>query len=624
MGVELISILIAILTVRLVLTGVNRRNTSHKKRQTSLMKTAHIIQKGRLPLCLFMACCIGAWATALAQETPQVAAAAEIRSVEVDEPGGQILSFRHLAASTVVQMRGTRIEPTASIKMKVESRRGFVEIDINRGDIKRLPPARRFGEDYLTYVLWAVSVDGKASNLGEITFQSGQPVSINVTTPIQTFWLLVTAEPDFAVNDPSPVVVLYSIGQAGSQSQALHVPGKLLYYTYYTQYSTNPAAVDRVTPNELQQARKAIELASKAGILGLPTPEGEDPLPGELRIRATLGQARGYLQQAESAYQSRGGLRQAIQFARTAANIAENARALAIGAVGGINLRQLERELAKIQHNLAERELALAKLREDSNRRTAQIQKLEEALQQESFARDELRVRAEKAEADLAVLRQEMDSLRQQLLALQDLNVKLGEDREKICNELRTQLASLGQLTQQGGSMVLTLASDILFDFNSFELRPSARESLAKLTVIRMLLFPGARVRYEGHTDRVGDDDYNQWLSEQRALGVYLYFLDEALKQLPAYESQEDVDKQQQIVRKLLAIDYASSLRGTTREELFAQRNGTVVVKGETEPVEDTEAASERNRRVVLLFPPAPMGQVTSLCEGPSTQSQDD
>ena len=150
---------------------------------------------------------------------------------------------------------------------------------------------------------------------------------------------------------------LYSIGQAGSQSQALHVPGKLLYYTYYTQYSTNPAAVDRVTPNELQQARKAIELASKAGILGLPTPEGEDPLPGELRIRATLGQARGYLQQAESAYQSRGGLRQAIQFARTAANIAENARALAIGAVGGINLRQLERELAKIQHNLAEREL---------------------------------------------------------------------------------------------------------------------------------------------------------------------------------------------------------------------------------------------------------------------------
>ena len=372
----------------------------------------------------------------------------------------------------------------------------------------------------------------------------------------------------------------------------------------------------------------AIELASKAGILGVPTPQGEDPLPGELRIRATLEQAAGYLQQAENGHLSRGSLSQAIQFARTAANIAENARALAIGAVGGINLRQLERELAKLQQNLAERELEFANLREDSNRRnsqlTAQIQELEEALLREGLARDELRGRAERAETDLVDLRQEINSSRQQLLALQDLNVRLGEDRETICNELRTQLASLGQLTQQGGNMVLTLASDILFDFNSFELRSSARENLAKLTVIRMLLFPGARVRYEGHTDHVGDDDYNEWLSQQRALGVYLYFLDETLKQPLANEFQENADKQRQIVRELLATDYASSLRGITREERLAQLNGTVIGKGESEPVEDTEASSELNRRVVLLFPPAPMGQVTSLCAGTPAQFQDE
>ena len=172
--------------------------------------------------------------------------------------------------------------------------------------------------------------------------------------------------------------------------------------------------------------------------------------------------------------------------------------------------------------------------------------------------------------------------------------------------------------------MVLTLASDILFDFNSFELRSSARENLAKLTVIRMLLFPGARVRYEGHTDHVGDDDYNEWLSQQRALGVYLYFLDETLKQPLANEFQENADKQRQIVRELLATDYASSLRGITREERLAQLNGTVIGKGESEPVEDTEASSELNRRVVLLFPPAPMGQVTSLCAGTPAQFQDE
>jgi len=164
--------------------------------------------------------------------------------------------------------------------------------------------------------------------------------------------------------------------------------------------------------------------------------------------------------------------------------------------------------------------------------------------------------------------------------------------------------------------MALTLASDILFDFNSSALRPAARESLAKLAVIRTLLFPRARVRYEGHTDGVGDGDYNQWLSEQRALGVYLFFLDEALNQPSSNESQEYADQQRQIVLELLSINHASSRGNNRRETLLAQLNGAVIGKGETELVEDTAGASERNRRVVLLFPTNPMGEVTSLCEG--------
>ncbi|MFQ5739914.1 MAG: OmpA family protein [Acidobacteriota bacterium] len=591
-----------------------------------MMRITHGSRRG-ITLSVFLA--TGAWGPALvckAQENTRVAPAPEIHLIQVDEPEGQILSFRHLSSSTLVQMKGTRIEPTASTKMKIQSRRGFVEIDINRGDIKRLQPARRFGQDYLTYVLWAVSVDGKASNLGEITFRQGRPVSINVTTPLQTFWLMVTAEPDFAVNDPSPVVVLYSINQKATETgnKALHVPGNLRYYTYYTRYSTTPAAVDRVTPNELQQARKAVELASKAGILGLPTPQGEDPLPGELRIRATLEQARGYLQQARETFQSGGDTREAVQFARTASNIAENARALAIGAVGGINLRQLERELAKVRGNLADRERELAELRDESTRRNselaAQIRKLEEDLEQQEGAAAELRTQADRAEADLARLRQESQALREQLQETRTQNAQLREDREKICSELRSQLASLGQLTQQGGNMALTLASDILFDFNSFQLRPTARENLAKLGVIRTLLFPGVAVRYQGHTDRVGDDEYNQWLSEQRALSVDLYFLNEVLEQPLDGDARKSAEEQQQLVKKLLATDFAPSRPGDTRSELLAQLGDTVVGKGETEPVEETDGPSERNRRVVLLFPPAQLGQVTSLCESSSEQ----
>lgn len=91
-----------------------------------------------------------------------------------------------------------------------------MELDINQRGITGLKPAHLFGKDFLTYVLWAVSVDGKAANLGEITFDGPNPVSINVTTPYQTFWLMVTAEPDYAVSAPSPQVVLYSVSQSAT------------------------------------------------------------------------------------------------------------------------------------------------------------------------------------------------------------------------------------------------------------------------------------------------------------------------------------------------------------------------------------------------------------------------
>ena len=96
-------------------------------------------------------------------------------------------------------MRGTRLAPEARVTLKIGSRPGFVELDINRGGISGLKPAQRLGNDFLTYVLWAVSIDGRASNLGEITFEGDHPVPVNVTTPYQTFWLMVTAEPNYAI-----------------------------------------------------------------------------------------------------------------------------------------------------------------------------------------------------------------------------------------------------------------------------------------------------------------------------------------------------------------------------------------------------------------------------------------
>jgi hypothetical protein len=276
----------------------------------------------------------------------------QLRVVEVNQPDGQILSYRHLAGSTEVHMRGTHLAPEARIDLKIGSRPGFVELDINRGGISGLTPAHTLGRDFLTYVLWAVSVDGKASNLGEITFEEGRPVPVNVTTPYQTFWLMVTAEPSYAVVDPSEQVVLYSVKQAtAGGSDALPIKGDLFFFTHYATYERTPGGTAEHMPNQLLQARKAVELASKSGVLASDT-KRTVRLKEDEYIREALTQAATFLARAEAAYKTNPRDQAVVQFARTSAQSAENARALAMGAVGGLLVRQLVSELADVRGEL--------------------------------------------------------------------------------------------------------------------------------------------------------------------------------------------------------------------------------------------------------------------------------
>jgi hypothetical protein len=276
---------------------------------------------------------------------------------------------------------GTSLAREARLKLKIQGasgssslffirkrRPGFVEIDISRGNITRLQSPQQFGKDFLTYVLWAVSGDGKASNLGEIPSGGGQkPISINARTPYQAFWLMVTAEPDFAVVDPSPQVVLYSINEEarkeGTEKTEKKAPPKkanLFFYTHYANYDSAPTAVE-AAPNELLQARKAVELATRSGASRLDNSSGAGETGGGSQTRGILTRAKSFLGQAESAYKKHPKGNNVVQPARTAAQIAENARALALGAVGGNLIRQLEDELARVRAELEETRAELSK-----------------------------------------------------------------------------------------------------------------------------------------------------------------------------------------------------------------------------------------------------------------------
>ena len=284
----------------------------------------------------------------LAEQSPQ------LKVIEVKEPDGQILSYRHLAGSTEVRMRGTHLAPKAQVKLKIGSRPGFVELDINRGGISGLEPAYRLGKDFLTYVLWVVSVDGKASNLGEITFEGERPVPVNLTTPYQTFWLMVTAEPNYAVVDPSAHVVLYSVKQASSdENDALPIKGDLFFFTHYAAYESSPGGAVVDVPNQLLQARKAVELAARSGVLADGGRKNPRLQKEEAYTLEALHQAETFLSRAEAAHKKHPKDQAVVQFARTSAKSAENARALAMGAVGGLLVRQLENELAEARSELA-------------------------------------------------------------------------------------------------------------------------------------------------------------------------------------------------------------------------------------------------------------------------------
>lgn len=276
--------------------------------------------------------------------------------VQIPDPDGQIVSYRHLAGSTEVTMRGTELAPEAHVKLKIGSRPGFVELDINRGGITGLKRAHTLGRDFLTYVLWAVSVDGRASNLGEITFEGDRAVAVNVTTPYQTFWLMITGEPNYAVVDPSPQVVLYSVKQpATAENKAMVISNYLFYFTHYASYRREAAEATGLIPNQLLQARKAVELATKAAELTpvRPVRSGRAGQNEEDYSRAALVEASGFLARAEQAYKANPTNQEVAQLARTAAQGAENARALAMGAVGGLVIRQLQDELDQLRNEIS-------------------------------------------------------------------------------------------------------------------------------------------------------------------------------------------------------------------------------------------------------------------------------
>src|SRR3984893_6127189 len=190
-----------------------------------------------------------------------------ISRVTVVERTTKAINYRHRSGSTPIDFRGTSLMPDAKGEAIVDSKQGRIEINAR---MEHLSPATQFGPEYLTYVLWAVTPEGRPKNLGEVLLNGGSS-KMEVTTDLQTFGLIVTAEPYFAVTQPSDVVVMENIvsNETTGTIEPMDVHYELLqrgqYVLYVRPTELQPLDMDRKVPLELYEARNAVRIARWTG-----------------------------------------------------------------------------------------------------------------------------------------------------------------------------------------------------------------------------------------------------------------------------------------------------------------------------------------------------------------------
>jgi hypothetical protein len=217
-------------------------------------------------LSLYLAIETTGYAQTRSQQNEQKAPPYTLR-VDVVERSTQAINYRHRSGSTTIGFRGTSLQPGARGEAKVETKKGYTEIEVEFDDM--IPP-NRYGREYLTYVMWAVTPQGRAKNLGEVILK-GTKSKLDVTTEFQSFGLIVTAEPYFAVSQPTDRVVLENfvrpdtVGQVETIAARYELLDKNNLAFVKMPADLKPTLIDTSLPLDLQQARHAVRIAQWSG-----------------------------------------------------------------------------------------------------------------------------------------------------------------------------------------------------------------------------------------------------------------------------------------------------------------------------------------------------------------------
>ncbi len=418
----------------------------------------------------------------------------------------QAVNYKHRSGSSKLDFAGTDLMPAANGEAQVNSRRGSIDIEAEFGNLQK---PTTFGNEYLTYVLWAISPEGRAVNLGEVLLGGNHRSKLHVTTDLQAFALIVTAEPYYAVRQPSNAVVLENVVRDDTKgtTEAVNAKYELMERGGYipTGYKFDPVVLNAKLPLEFFEARNALRIAES---------EGAETYAGDSYKHAVqlMNTADGY---ATNKHIDRKPL---IAVAREAVQTAEDARAIAVKKMDDVRLANERQDSADAQ--------AKTQDQADDARR-----------QKEQAESDTARAQAARAQADADAARARNDAADAQAASANALSAAQADarlaaqqaetDKAAMRTKLSEQLNSILQTRDSARGLIVSM-SDVLFDTGQYSLKPGAREKLAKVAGI-LLAYPGLNIAVGGYTDNVGGDTMNQTLSEHRAGSVRDYLVQQGV-----------------------------------------------------------------------------------------------
>jgi len=414
----------------------------------------------------------------------------------------QAVNYQHRSGATKLDFAGTDLMPSANGEAEVNSKRGSIEIKAEFGNLEK-PTA--FGNEYLTYILWAISPEGRAVNLGEVLVGGNHRSKLVVTTDLQAFALIVTAEPYYAVRQPSDAVVLENVVREDTKgtTEAVNAKYELMERGGYipTGYKFDPVILNAKLPLEFFEARNALRIAQS---------EGAE------RYASDSYQHAVQLMNDVDRYATRKHVdrKALIAVAREEVQTAEDARA--------ISVRKIDEE------RQANERQASADAQARSQAQAADATRQKERAQADA-AQAQSDMAANQAASAAAVTAAQADANQSRLAAQQaQQNAQQAEtDKAALRTRLSEQLNSILQTRDSARGLIVNM-SDVLFDTGKYSLKPGAREKLAKVAGI-LLAYPGLNIEVDGYTDNVGGDEMNQQLSENRARSVRDYLVQQGV-----------------------------------------------------------------------------------------------